>query len=62
MIFIWFWIRNYRSSLKMLFTNIEYKSLIFLNSRAARFISGHNLFVDYGYVASVEAGQRVGLL
>jgi NAD(P)-dependent dehydrogenase (short-subunit alcohol dehydrogenase family) len=36
--------------------------LIFLNSRAARFISGHNLFVDYGYVASVEAGQRVGLL
>ena len=36
--------------------------LIFLNSRAARFISGHNLFVDYGYVASVEMGQKVGLL
>ena len=36
--------------------------LIFLNSHAARFISGHNLFVDYGYVSSVEMGQRVGLL
>jgi enoyl-[acyl-carrier-protein] reductase (NADH) len=36
--------------------------LIFLNSQAARFISGHNLFVDYGYVASVEVGRKVGLL
>jgi NAD(P)-dependent dehydrogenase (short-subunit alcohol dehydrogenase family) len=36
--------------------------LIFLNSHAARFISGHNLFVDYGYVASVEVGRKVGLL
>jgi len=36
--------------------------LIFLGSRAARFISGHNLFVDYGYAGSVEIGDRVGLL
>jgi hypothetical protein len=36
--------------------------LVFLNSRAARFISGINLFVDYGYLASVEVGRKVGLL
>jgi len=36
--------------------------LVFLNSRAARFISGINLFVDYGYLASVETGRKVGLL
>ena len=36
--------------------------LIFLNSHAARFISGHNLLVDYGYVASTEIGQRQALL
>lgn len=36
--------------------------LVFLNSDAARFISGVNLFVDYGYVASVEVGAKVGLL
>ena len=36
--------------------------LIFLNSHAARFISGHNLIVDYGYVASTEMGQRPALL
>jgi len=36
--------------------------LIFLNSAAARFVSGVNLFVDYGYVAGVEVGARPGLL
>ena len=36
--------------------------LILLNSDASRFISGHNLFVDYGYVGSVEMGQRPRLL
>jgi NAD(P)-dependent dehydrogenase (short-subunit alcohol dehydrogenase family) len=36
--------------------------LILLNSNAARFVSGHNLFVDYGYVAQVTMGQRPGLL
>jgi NAD(P)-dependent dehydrogenase (short-subunit alcohol dehydrogenase family) len=36
--------------------------LILLNSEAARFISGHNLTVDWGYVASVEVGARKGLL
>ena len=36
--------------------------LVFLNSHAARFISGHNLLVDYGYWASVEMGQRPRLL
>ena len=36
--------------------------LILLNSEASRFISGHNLFVDYGYVGSVEMGQRLRLL
>ena len=36
--------------------------LVFLNSRAARFVSGVNLFVDFGYEAQVDAGQRPGLL
>lgn len=36
--------------------------LILLNSDAARFVSGVNLFVDYGYVAAVETGARKGLL
>jgi NAD(P)-dependent dehydrogenase (short-subunit alcohol dehydrogenase family) len=36
--------------------------LILLNSDAARFVSGQNLIVDYGYVASVEVGSRPGLL
>ena len=36
--------------------------LVLLNSRAARFISGVNLFVDYGYEAQVDSGQRPGLL
>ena len=36
--------------------------LILLNSDAASFVSGHNLFVDYGYTGSVFVGQRPGLL
>jgi NAD(P)-dependent dehydrogenase (short-subunit alcohol dehydrogenase family) len=36
--------------------------LVLLASDAARFVSGVNLFVDYGYVASVEVGARPGLL
>ena len=36
--------------------------LILLNSNAARFVSGHNLYVDYGYTGQVFAGQRPGLL
>lgn len=36
--------------------------LILLNSNAARFVSGQNLMVDWGYVASVEVGARKGLL
>jgi hypothetical protein len=36
--------------------------LILLNSDAARFVSGVNLFVDYGYVASVGVGARPALL
>lgn len=36
--------------------------LILLASNASRFISGHNLFVDYGYVGSVVMGQRPALL
>ena len=36
--------------------------LVLLNSRAARFVSGVNLFVDYGYEAQVDSGQRQGLL
>lgn len=36
--------------------------LVLLNSDAARFVSGVNLMVDWGYVASVEVGARPGLL
>lgn len=36
--------------------------LIFLNSNMARFVSGHNLIVDYGYWGDVEAGQRKSLV
>ena len=36
--------------------------LVLLNSDAARFVSGVNLMVDWGYVASVEVGARTGLL
>jgi NAD(P)-dependent dehydrogenase (short-subunit alcohol dehydrogenase family) len=36
--------------------------LILLNSDAARFVSGQNLMVDFGYVASVEVGAKQGLL
>jgi NAD(P)-dependent dehydrogenase (short-subunit alcohol dehydrogenase family) len=36
--------------------------LILLNSDASRFVSGHNLFVDYGYVGAVTMGLRPALL
>jgi len=36
--------------------------LIFLNSDAARFISGHALIVDYGYCGQVDVELRPGLL
>ncbi|MBW2274790.1 MAG: coniferyl-alcohol dehydrogenase [Deltaproteobacteria bacterium] len=36
--------------------------LILLNSDASRFVSGHNLFVDYGYAAQTYMGQRPALL
>ncbi len=36
--------------------------LIFLNSNMARFVSGHDLVIDYGYTAEVEMGQRDNLL
>ena len=36
--------------------------LIFLNSNMARFISGQNLIVDYGYQAAVDVGQKPSLL
>jgi NAD(P)-dependent dehydrogenase (short-subunit alcohol dehydrogenase family) len=36
--------------------------LLLLASDAARFVSGVNLWVDYGYVASVEVGARRALL
>ena len=35
---------------------------VFLGSHAARFVSGQNLFVDYGYLAAVETGHRTKLL
>jgi NAD(P)-dependent dehydrogenase (short-subunit alcohol dehydrogenase family) len=36
--------------------------LIFLNSNMARFVSGQNLIVDYGYWGDVESGQRKSLV
>ncbi len=36
--------------------------LVLLNSQASRFVSGINLFVDYGYLAAVEVGARPALL
>jgi NAD(P)-dependent dehydrogenase (short-subunit alcohol dehydrogenase family) len=36
--------------------------LILLNSSKASFVSGVNLWVDYGYVGQVRMGQRPGLL
>ena len=36
--------------------------LVLLNSEAARFVSGQNLFVDYAYEAAVDVGARVSLL
>jgi NAD(P)-dependent dehydrogenase (short-subunit alcohol dehydrogenase family) len=36
--------------------------LLLLASDAARFVSGVNLFADYGYVAAVEVGARPSLL
>jgi NAD(P)-dependent dehydrogenase (short-subunit alcohol dehydrogenase family) len=36
--------------------------LVLLNSEAARFVSGQNLLVDWGYEAAVEVGARPGLL
>ena len=36
--------------------------LVFLGSCMARFVSGHNLVVDYGYAAEVETGQRDNLM
>jgi NAD(P)-dependent dehydrogenase (short-subunit alcohol dehydrogenase family) len=36
--------------------------LVLLNSDAARFVSGVNLMVDWGYAASVEVGARPSLL
>jgi enoyl-[acyl-carrier-protein] reductase (NADH) len=31
--------------------------VLFLNSKMARYISGDNIMVDFGYIASVEVGQ-----
>ena len=36
--------------------------LLFLNSSMARFVSGHNLVVDFGYQAAVDVGQKPSLL
>jgi len=36
--------------------------LVFLGSRMARFVSGHNLFVDYAYEAAVDTGAKASLL
>jgi len=36
--------------------------LIFLNSNAARFVSGQNLFVDFGDKAAIDVGQKPSLL
>jgi len=36
--------------------------LIALGSNACRFVSGQNLFVDFGYLAAVETGAKTSLL
>jgi NAD(P)-dependent dehydrogenase (short-subunit alcohol dehydrogenase family) len=36
--------------------------LIFLNSNMARFITGQNLLVDFGYQAAVDLGQKPSML
>jgi NAD(P)-dependent dehydrogenase (short-subunit alcohol dehydrogenase family) len=36
--------------------------LVFLNSRMGRFVSGHDLVIDFGYAAEVETGQRENLM
>jgi len=36
--------------------------LVFLNSRMSRFVSGHDLVIDFGYAAEVETGQRDNLM
>ena len=36
--------------------------LIFLGSALAGFVSGQNLFVDFGYEAALDTGVKVGLL
>jgi NAD(P)-dependent dehydrogenase (short-subunit alcohol dehydrogenase family) len=36
--------------------------LVFLGSDLAGFVSGQNLFVDFGYLAAVETGAKQGLL
>ena len=36
--------------------------LVLLNSDAMRFVSGQNLFIDYGYEASIDVGARKSLL
>jgi len=38
------------------------RPLVFLGSEMAGFVSGQNLFVDFGYLAAVETGAKVGLL
>ncbi|MDH4016713.1 MAG: SDR family oxidoreductase, partial [Actinomycetota bacterium] len=36
--------------------------LVFLNSHAARFVSGVNLIVDFAYAAGIDVGDKQGLL
>jgi NAD(P)-dependent dehydrogenase (short-subunit alcohol dehydrogenase family) len=36
--------------------------LVFLGSAMAGFVSGQNLFVDFGYEAALDTGAKVGLL
>ncbi len=36
--------------------------LVFLNSRAARFVSGVNLIVDFAYAAGIDVGDKQGML
>jgi len=54
--------RNYVEHAREHQAEVPAEPLIFLNSDAARFVSGVNLMVDYGYVASVELGTRPALL